>query len=847
MRRMMIACAALMTAMATYGLQILDYSPAERIVLTNRHVLVFRSSGSLTLPTAGTVDVLVVGGGGGGGANSSNYGGGGGGGGGVIHRRSFVVSAGTYSVSVGEGGVIGKNGGDSSVFGLTAYGGGGGAKYGGNVGNDGASGGGSTSSTSDEARNGGNAIEGQGCAGGGSSHRFGAGGGGGATQTGKANPAGVSRPGLGGDGYECDIVGTNMVCYGGGGAGYRSGQSAAGGNGGGGSSVSGLSTGTAGTDGLGGGGAGGAVGGSGVVIISYEPSGVLEDTTDFMLTGGDSVIPFENDTALVFTNSGILNVTGYGTVELLAVGGGGGGGKGHATSLGYGGAGGGGGGVVHIAELSVSAGSYAIEVGSGGAVSSNGCVTKALGVTAFGGGAGADYDSRSGQSSPAPYDGSPGKDGASGGGCCHAAYYPNGSDSPVDGGKALYALYCNYGNEGGSSAHQYGSGGGGGAGTKGGDGVSSRPGSGGDGLPFEITGQSVYYGGGGTGYRGDKDYSAEVFGGKGGGGGYGLPGTDGLGGGGSGNQPGGSGVVVVRFRKSVWKEEFDGATGGDMTRAKGYRIHTFAVDGTFTMPCTGKVEVLLVGGGGGGGYCNPDNKMQGGGGGGGGGVVLTNVFLPAGSYDIVVGAGGEAGTSGVFAGENGGASVAFGVSAYGGGGGARYYPYTAQSGLSGYYGYVGNSGASGGGSTYKVSSEAVELKTPGGSAAYAEKGNLGHTGGWSSHGYGPGGGGGAGEEGQGTTGTGNSSPGKGGDGVASVFSGSEVYYGGGGAGYRSTIAAAGGLGGGGACFKEGSSECIAQPGTDGLGGGGCGGAKGGSGVVIIRYKLPPKGTYIFFR
>ena len=36
-------------------------------------------------------------------------------------------------------------------------------------------------------------------------------------------------------------------------------------------------------------------------------------------------------------------------------------------------------------------------------------------------------------------------------------------------------------------------------------------------------------------------------------------------------------------------------------------------------------------------------------------------------------------------------------------------------------------------------------------------------------------------------------------------------------------------------------------GVDGLGGGGCGGAKGGSGIVIIRYKLPTKGTVISFR
>ena len=69
-----------------------------------------------------------------------------------------------------------------------------------------------------------------------------------------------------------------------------------------------------------------------------------------------------------------------------------------------------------------------------------------------------------------------------------------------------------------------------------------------------------------------------------------------------------------------------------------------------------------------------------------------------------------------------------------------------------------------------------------------------------------------------------------------------TYYAGGGAGFRSGQTVDGGEGGGGSC-----KNTVAESGTDGLGGGGCGGAKGGSGVVIVRYRYPPKGAVITFK
>lgn len=201
-------------------------------------------------------------------------------------------------------------------------------------------------------------------------------------------------------------------------------------------------------------------------------------------------------------------------------------------------------------------------------------------------------------------------------------------------------------------------------------------------------------------------------------------------------------------------------------------------------------DILIVGGGGAG-----DRQI---GGGGGGGAVLysTNIIIPAGSYTIKVGKGGENG--------NGGNSEAFGATCLGGGS----TPFTSW----GYQGN-GNSGGSGSGGSSPGDGGGVGVSTKGTllNSGTLYNGNIGgkspvqHQNGMVSCG----GGGGAGSEGTGirsyqTPYTTRSSwidagkPSNGGDGVAINITGTTYYWGagGGGAGHQ-THAGDGGLGGGG--------------------------------------------------
>jgi len=814
---------------------------AGRIAGDPRILFVYRQNGTVVIPRAGTVEVLLVGGGGGGGVRTSadQMQAAGGGGGGVVYKKAIRVAAGTYAVTVGAGGAIGANGGNSSVFGLTAYGGGAGANgitYNKNstaskVGGSGASGGGSATANPPIAT-GGAAIyasaDNFGHAGGPSEAVYGGGGGGGAGAPGATiayNNKGIEDNGIprnGGDGILIPMLGPNEY-YGGGGAGVRKGVTyVSGGKGGGGGFEQ------AGEDGRGGGGCGGSPGGSGLVAISYAAAALADvvpaDSDDFAVTGGDETVPLLDGTARIFRNDGTLTVTGSGYLELLVVGGGGGGGeRGNDCSSGGGGAG----GVVHVTSMPVAAGDYAVTIGAGGGVNTNGGNSAAFGRIAFGGGAGA------------PAGAYPGSDGASGGGAA-VSYWNKNLKS---GGSAIrYSVYRNLGHAGGSSANtQYGAGGGGGAGAPGKPTLNnSYPGDGGDGYRCTILGTNGWYAGGGAGTRSDGRGVIPV-GGKGGGGNgvyrrddeaknsraFGTAGVDGLGGGGAGGMPGGSGTVIVRYRKADYATEFRGAEGGTMSIRQGYGIHTFTESGTFTMPCVGAVEVLVVGGGGGGGLNKSATDYQGGAGGGAGGFLYTNMVLTAGAHAVTVGAGGAASM-------NGEASSFHLFTAYGGGAGANYNPRTGASGN------VGANGASGGGSTIGWNATVTEVS--GGQAIYGAEGNFGHAGGGAAHVYAAGGGGGAGAPG----GDGPEStaiPGAGGAGKMCAITGSEVYYAGGGAGFRYKVNVAGGLGGGGSCMGTAGGE----PGTDGLGGGGCGGQKGGSGVVIIRYKLKPIGTIITVR
>ena len=128
-----------------------------------------------------------------------------------------------------------------------------------------------------------------------------------------------------------------------------------------------------------------------------------------------------------------------------------------------------------------------------------------------------------------------------------------------------------------------------------------------------------------------------------------------------------------------------------------------------------------------------------------------------------------------------------------------------------------------------------------------------------------GGGGGAGGPGEDVVWTGSrdtTHSGKGGDGLYCDFSGENVCYGGGGGGGnggRGLDLGLGGDGGGGRGGYGGEEAYRKDPaaGKDGFGGGGGGGyaysttgfpgAKGGSGVVIIRYHLPKTGMLLIFR
>ena len=252
----------------------------------------------------------------------------------------------------------------------------------------------------------------------------------------------------------------------------------------------------------------------------------------------------------------------------------------------------------------------------------------------------------------------------------------------------------------------------------------------------------------------------------------------------------------------------------------GYVVHTFRSSGTLTTTAT-TAEYLIVAGGGGG-------AMRHGGGGGAGGLKAGVTSLVSGVRNVTVGAGGAGANSAddlLKAGSPGSNSEFVGVTVVGGGGGRTYYS-------------SGNgNGGSGGGAAGLVSSPAGTGVTGQGNAG----GSLGST---------SSGSGGGGASLAGTAGTQNG--GKGGDGVLSSISGVAAYYagGGGGGGNYLFTGGMGGLGGGGHGGDNGNNTNQAA-GTAGTGGGGGGcrsynltsvGSNGGSGIIIVRYRMPAFNT-----
>ena len=273
-----------------------------------------------------------------------------------------------------------------------------------------------------------------------------------------------------------------------------------------------------------------------------------------------------------------------------------------------------------------------------------------------------------------------------------------------------------------------------------------------------------------------------------------------------------------------------------------YKVFTYLESGTFTIDQDTEVDFLVVGGGGGGSR-GLSGSWEGGGGGAGGLIYQEGITFKAGTYTITVGEGGVESS-------NGEDSIISNMAlAYGGGGGGLSINDNGNSGGSGGGGrhMNGLGGQPFGGILYynrniKVTENTQAQVGPNHIGIFGNRGgNSGNNVGSKS-----GGGGGAGLRGGDSV---ESSVdyivGKGGDGKSyTIRDGvTPIYYAGGGGGSSSSVAV-GGLGGGG----DGSDNIyiIGQSGENNTGGGGggtyssdseIGSSVGGSGIVILRYKI----------
>tara|TARA_Y100001937_G_scaffold101055_1_gene138532 strand:+ start:1373 stop:2737 length:1365 start_codon:yes stop_codon:yes gene_type:complete len=307
---------------------------------------------------------------------------------------------------------------------------------------------------------------------------------------------------------------------------------------------------------------------------------------------------------------------------------------------------------------------------------------------------------------------------------------------------------------------------------------------------------------------------------------------------------------VATARTSDISSDFISATGGTVTTSGDFKIHTFTGPGTFAVSkiavCAANNEVshVVVGGGGGSGSKAPGGPGGTGAGGAGGYRESkspvdsytaspleggTAVTVTATSFPITVGAGGTGGAAPGNIGSNGVNSTFSTVTSAGGGGGSHSpSPAAGADGGSGGGGNGGNSTSGGSGNTPPVSPSQGSNGGPAGN----------------------GGGGGGGAAGVGSPGN-TPAPnhgGPGGPGTTSGITGSIIARagGGGGGGYGNPAGTAGN--GGGGAGTTGPNAPVGANGTDNTGGGAGGtggpspgsalaGANGGSGIVIIRYKV----------
>jgi hypothetical protein len=276
------------------------------------------------------------------------------------------------------------------------------------------------------------------------------------------------------------------------------------------------------------------------------------------------------------------------------------------------------------------------------------------------------------------------------------------------------------------------------------------------------------------------------------------------------------------------------STGGTITTAGGYRIHTFLLADTgtnFVSSGSGTVEYLVIGGGGAGGEY--------GGGAGAGGYLTGTLAVSATSYPITVGEGFKHPSAGNYQnpGPNGGNSVFSSVTAIGGGGGGSWDGPNN----------IGAPGGSGGGQGGH---------TGGGGGGAGGAGGNGTSGGpWpgfgTSVGQGTPGQGFPGGRGFGDPISGPKIGGPGGIGLSSSITGSAVTRAGGGAGstHQGTSQPQGGsgVGGNGAYGSGPQPQFVGTSGVENTGSGAGGQQddntsnatypKGANGIVIIRYPI----------
>jgi hypothetical protein len=267
---------------------------------------------------------------------------------------------------------------------------------------------------------------------------------------------------------------------------------------------------------------------------------------------GDSVTTVDGFDVHQFTSNGTFTPATTLEYEIFMVGAGDAGDKGTSTR----GGGGGGGGEVVVGSIILNAGTtYSVNIGA-----FSGDNTTFAGVTAYGGGQGGRGDGTS-QSAIDGDDGNTGgagTGGSGGGGAVGTGGTARGTGGESFSENGIVSGLYRYGNDGGPTHPTDGNaaGGGGGAGGQGGQATDTTGGDGGGGIANNWLGSTTYYGGGGGGFPS----------GNGSAGGASAPsstsadgndGTANTGGGGSGNAggtlvgDGGSGIVLIRYRKGA--------------------------------------------------------------------------------------------------------------------------------------------------------------------------------------------------------------------------------------------------------------------------------------------------------